>query len=478
MKHQVHSFSVIILVNTLMGLCFFTGCSETNESRVDASPGNGVFDASLSDAAGEAEEILKAFPTAVGGASNITGGRGGTVIHVTNLNDDGPGSLRDALTSTGARIIVFDVSGRIHLNSRLSLRETHSDFTLAGQTAPLGGITISGFPIDFTGCNNMIYRYVRIRNGSYNGISDEIDHNGFWSNGVIGVMWDHVSFSFNNDQAISLNNRLTDVRDITIQRSLFGENGTNIIFGSNNSFPGTDGTVMYNLFSNPPHRQPNTGSDGRFDVLNNVTWNFPSRVVNMNLLGAEMNYMGNYLRPGNHSTGSAPNKSQSDGSTIHTANNYHPDLAATPTVDDQSLWGSFFADEPLAASMFRADSFPFLPNTPDLVSAQSAYDTVLADVGANKYLDDDGYVQTYLDSYDTERIDDVLSLTSRDPFNKVWVQPTLPMNTRPDSFDTDQYGMADAWEVRMFGNLAMEASGDNDEDGYSNIEEYFNQVDY
>src|SRR5690606_37854378 len=104
---------------------------------------------------------LKAFPTAVGGGANATGGRGGRVIHVTNLNNSGTGSLRAALLATGTRTIVFDVSGTINLTSRIDIPAASSNFTVAGQTAPEGGITISGKPIQIgkqDACNNSIWR--------------------------------------------------------------------------------------------------------------------------------------------------------------------------------------------------------------------------------------------------------------------------------------------------------------------------------
>ena len=113
-----------------------------------------------------------AVPSVVGAGAYTTGGRGGIVVHVTNLNDSGTGSLREALMMTVPRTIVFDVSGRIHLTSHIELILENSDFTVAGQTAPEGGITISGRPIQMGGgysranqpCHNAIWRYIRFRN--------------------------------------------------------------------------------------------------------------------------------------------------------------------------------------------------------------------------------------------------------------------------------------------------------------------------
>ena len=107
-----------------------------------------------------AEGIL-AFPGAEGFGRFATGGRGGTIYHVTNLNDSGEGSLRDAVSKPG-RIIVFDVSGVIKLKSALVFS---SDLTVLGQTAPGEGIQVYGERVSFSGANNIIVRYMRFRMG-------------------------------------------------------------------------------------------------------------------------------------------------------------------------------------------------------------------------------------------------------------------------------------------------------------------------
>ena len=107
-----------------------------------------------------AEGVL-AFPGAEGFGRFATGGRGGTIYHVTNLNDSGEGSLRDAVSKPG-RIIVFDVSGVIKLKSALVFS---SNLTVLGQTAPGEGIQVYGERVSFSGANNIIVRYMRFRMG-------------------------------------------------------------------------------------------------------------------------------------------------------------------------------------------------------------------------------------------------------------------------------------------------------------------------
>ena len=162
-----------------------------------------------------AEDLL-AFPGAQGWGRFATGGRKGTVYHVTNLNDSGSGSLRDAVSSPN-RIVVFDVAGVININSRIIFA---NNLYVAGQTAPGEGITVYGDGVSFSGATNTIVRYMRFRMG--HGGSSGKDCAGI-SNGT-NMIFDHCSFAWGLDETFSINpDGKGDIGNITIQNSIVGQ---------------------------------------------------------------------------------------------------------------------------------------------------------------------------------------------------------------------------------------------------------------
>lgn len=144
-----------------------------------------------------------AFPGAEGHGRYVTGGRGGKVVHVTNLNDSGTGSFREAVKS-GKRIIVFDVAGVIALKSDLKFAD---NITILGQTAPSPGITLRYYTVQ-PGNNNII-RFLRIRRGEEKNINDGADAT--WQRNKTGIIFDHCSFSWSIDEVASFydNNNFT-----------------------------------------------------------------------------------------------------------------------------------------------------------------------------------------------------------------------------------------------------------------------------
>lgn len=156
-----------------------------------------------------------AFPGAEGHGRYVTGGRGGKVVHVTNLNDSGTGSFREAVKS-GNRIIVFDVAGVIALKSDLKIGD---NITILGQTAPSPGITLRYYTVQ-PGNNNII-RFLRIRRGEEKNINDGADAT--WQRNKTGIIFDHCSFSWSIDEVASF----YDNNNFTMQWCTIAESLTN-----------------------------------------------------------------------------------------------------------------------------------------------------------------------------------------------------------------------------------------------------------
>jgi len=252
-----------------------------------------------------AQNIALAFPGAEGFGKFATGGRGGRVFIVTNLNDSGLGSFREAVEAKGPRIVVFDVSGNIELKSRLNVGD--SNLTIAGQTAPGEGITVQNYPFRIIEKDNIIIRFIRFRLGDLAGVMEDAAEGRFCKNVII----DHCSFSWGTDETASFYAN----ENFTLQWCIISE-GLNNSFHSKGQhgfgglFGGKNASFHHNLIAHFTLRTPGfdnpeiyqNGSNlknfrGVVDFRNNLIYNWQDRASSNGPEGI-FNLISNYYKPG------------------------------------------------------------------------------------------------------------------------------------------------------------------------------------
>ncbi|MDR2274140.1 MAG: polysaccharide lyase [Sphingobacterium sp.] len=249
------------------------------------------------------QATIPAFPEAEGGGKFTFGGRGGKVYVVTSLDDNGPGSLREACEKGGPRIIVFNVSGIIRLKTPLIIRAPY--VTIAGQSAPGDGVCIAGESV-WINTHDVLVRHMRFRRGeTYVGRRDDA----IGGNPVGNIMIDHVSASWGLDENMSMYRHMYNdstgkaeekrgTVNITIQNSIFSEalDTWNHAFGS--TLGGENCTFMRNLWANNAARNPSIGWNGLFNFYNNVVYNWVHRSIDGGDYQATFNIVNNYFKPG------------------------------------------------------------------------------------------------------------------------------------------------------------------------------------
>lgn len=420
-----------------------------------------------------AAAVVPAFPGAEGFGTLTAHGRGGRVIQVTNLNDTGPGSLREALTATGPRIVVFHVGGLITLATPIEIRTP--GLYVAGQTAPGDGITVRGSQISVK-ASDVVIRYVRSRAGDGTvgtacGSRDGFQIiNGPWKN----VVLDHVSASWGVDENMSIwpSASSTATTDITIQWSIISEgllnschpegpHGMGVLLGdfsSNISF-------HHNLMAHNNQRNPRIkGSVRNADIVNNVFYNYgqiAGQFGESNKLSTA-NFVKNYWKAGPSSTASyqlSVATKMSSGTGIFYQGNIAP-RRPTDTGPEYAISNQ----GPLYAVTTRFAAPAITTQT-----ALDAYPLILASAGASFPV---------RDAVDARIVNETQTGTGRiiDSPSQVGGYPVYRNGTPP--VDTDADGMPDSWESARALNpaSAADATADRDGDGYTNVEEYVNSL--
>ena len=398
----------------------------------------------------QGQSLPPAFPGAAGYGSTTPGGRGGDVYHVTTLADSGPGSLRSGIqTANGPRTIVFDVSGNIALRSTLAINKPF--LTLAGQTAPGDGITVSGFTTVIAGTNDVIVRYLRFRGTDLN--CPAMQGDSLWVDRSRNVILDHVTATWSIDENLSV----TDSDQVTVQWSVIGESLNQSChekgehgYGSLIRYGGGQISFHHNLFIHNHSRNPRVGDGISLDFVNNVIYNYGARGGEAGYSGAEdegvtrVSYVGNSIIAGPSTDASRRTRAFNGGSTntqiFQSGNRIDGNLNKTRDGVDTG-WAMFIGQYTRADSRFSTQ--------PVAEDAGAAYERVLASAGAYLVRDD----------VDKRLISDVRNETGSMVDSQRQVGGLPRLFSKPVPKDTDGDGMPDWWEIEQGLNPVSAADG-------------------
>jgi hypothetical protein len=408
-----------------------------------------------------------AFPSAEGYGRFAKGGRGGDVYHVTNTNDSGAGSLRYGIeNASGARTIVFDVGGTILVQSQIGI--TKNNITIAGQTSPGDGIQIAGKGLAIgDNITDVIVRYIRAREGMYLPDADR-KHSLNINAGCKNIIFDHCSAEFGRDETFSM-----DGSDITVQWSIIAwglqPHSCGDLLRSKNI------TIHHTLWAHNETRNPKATGD-TLDFVNNVLFDCWGDPFIAGDFGSEddwqsphtANVVGCYFI-----SSSSTSKAIVKANVVNGSNTFSLYLAST------------FLDGNANGSLDGSDQgYGIVSGTVNQISRigspQVKTDDPLA--AYNRVLDNAGCALPVRDSLDARLVEDVRNqrtshLTDHNElgFNNNGYG-TLRNGTPKQ--DTDQDGMPDEWESKMGldSNNSSDRNNDADNDGYTNLEEYLNEL--
>lgn len=408
----------------------------------------GIFALNLS-----AQEQLS-FPGAYGWGRFAQGGRYGKVYHVTNLNDSGAGSLRDAVSQPN-RIVVFDVAGVINISSRMTFAK---NLYVAGQTAPGEGVTLYGDGVSFSGANNLICRYLRVRMG-HGGTKDK-DCAGV-ANGT-NMIFDHCSFAWGLDETFSINSDGKGaLGDITIQNCIIGQG---LMPHSAGGLIQTDNVTLYrNFYCDNSTR--NNKVKGKNQYANNIVynWNNAAYIMGGDSEGQSFcNIQGNLFING-----------PSGGGAAFTGGNGNFHFYGDDNWQDRTVDGKFAPQLVADYSASDRQQTPYAYPQLDVVSGKDLLTLVLPTVGASL---------PYRDMTDCYMIDEVMSygkkgdLISNEGILPYGVPSSWKVFKGNGRKDTDGDGMPDWWEEKHGTNVALDDAMQIAENGYANIENYINSL--
>jgi pectate lyase len=473
------------LVVTFGGSGSASGTPDAGTSTIADAGTSTLSDAGSGSAldAGTGPRVLRAFPGAEGFGTETPGGRSGRVIAVTNLNDSGPGSFRDAVMARGPRIVVFRVAGTIELRTRIEITEPF--LTIAGHTAPGDGITITRHQTADKGpfgirTHDVVMRYLRIRNIPTPYGSGQVDATTVWpttdgGTDVYNIVIDHCSFSWGTDEVF----QSESASNMTIQWSIIaeglshsthpeGEHSKGMHFRGDHS---DNVSIHHNLLAHNMDRSPNIVTTGTFDMVNNVIydagrfWTMIKDVFGSPHVNAINNYYKvgpsswpEYRRDGWEFVFYPSSSSLGLDPRLYVHGNIGPhrptdDLAQELVVETESRF--MLVDR-------RYDAPPVTT-----YSAVDAFNIVLERAGATLPV---------RDAHDQRVAADARNGTGRiiDDPSDVGGLLTMAPGTPPPDADLD--GMPDAWEREngLNPNDPSDASRDANGNGYTNVEEYLN----
>ena len=428
-----------------------------------------------------------AFPGAEGYGRFAFGGRGGQVVHVTSLEDDGTeGTLRWALeTVTGPRTVVFDVSGVIALAKPITVNESY--VTIAGQTAPGDGIMIRGGYL-YLGSES-ITRFIRHRAGFIINPDKGTGYSGVTMQGRNNAIVDHASVGWATAETFKSAGNFTE--DVTVQNTIIAEALTNDMpgedgFGFGFEAGGESGSYHHNLMANNHYGNPSISGGqnpaqqwlGNEEYYNNVAYNWGSGAA----AGAasKVNFAGNYYKVG-PATSAEVSKILSinvpksgTGTMDYYVNGNVLEKGGTQITDNVysvSLVKDEETGEPKEGGYVPnvSEETKVVDNGATYETAQTAYARVLSEAGAS----------LKRDATDKRIVNDVVSGTATKTENGMVATvedgdyDVYEIVKRADDFDANQNGMADWYETATG---KTDAQADSDGDGYTNLEDYLNYM--